>query len=214
MASGGLQGEELFEVFDEANERSLGLVPRSEVHRRGLLHRSVNVFLVLLPHDDLAADAIGGMSEDPLVLLQKRAANKDIAPGEWDLSVGEHLQPHERFISAAVRGVLEELGLHVEETAMHALHAPAPFFLDLPDKGVHDHEYQAAFVTFVTVPPKMALQESEVADVRWVKLSTLIRAWQGETKDDDVAMVLTPWFRNELALLSKTNLSALRRPPI
>ena len=87
--------EELFETYD-AKGQALGLVPRSEVHRRGLWHRAVNVFLF---------DATGAL------YLQRRADTKDVAPGLWDLSAAEHLIPGETYADGALRGLAEELGV-------------------------------------------------------------------------------------------------------
>lgn len=66
------QQEEHFEIFDSENKECLGQLPRSEVHRTGKLHRSVNVIL------------INNQNE---ILLQLRAANKVVCPSKWDLSV-------------------------------------------------------------------------------------------------------------------------------
>ncbi|HET6345863.1 MAG TPA: NUDIX domain-containing protein, partial [Myxococcota bacterium] len=88
-------GEEIFDVFDE-NNRPVGRVPRSEAHRRGLYHRSVHVLL------------FNGTGE---LLLQRRALDKDVCPGLWDLSCGEHLQAGETYEAGARRGLQEELGI-------------------------------------------------------------------------------------------------------
>jgi isopentenyldiphosphate isomerase len=86
-----LSAVELFETFDD-DGRPQGLVPRNEVHRRGLWHRASNVFLFDRDGCRFAA-ALGA---------QRRVANA------WDLSVGEHLQPGETFEQAAHRGLAEE----------------------------------------------------------------------------------------------------------
>jgi isopentenyldiphosphate isomerase len=88
--------EELYDVYDEAGRR-LGRAPRAEVHRNpGLIHRAVHV-LVFNRRGEL--------------LLQKRAATKDIEPGRWDTSVGGHLDAGEEWLAAAGREMQEELGV-------------------------------------------------------------------------------------------------------
>ena len=87
--------EEQFEVFDEQGN-SCGLVNRSEVHRQGLWHKSVQVFVFNNTGD---------------LLIQKRSADKDIYPDRWDGSVGEHLLPGEADVDGALRGLCEELGI-------------------------------------------------------------------------------------------------------
>lgn len=90
--------EELLQLVD-AEDRPVGVAARAEVHRRGLLHRAVNVVVV---------DARGR------VFLQRRAAAKAVAPLAWDVSASEHLAPGEPWTDAARRGVREELGVEVD----------------------------------------------------------------------------------------------------
>jgi len=45
------------------------------------------------------------------LLLQKRSANKDVAPGKWDTSVGGHVAPAESLLVAARREMQEEIGI-------------------------------------------------------------------------------------------------------
>ena len=86
------------EIFDVVNERDevVGQLPRSEVHRRGLLHRAVHV---------LVFNARGQ------VFLQKRSMKKDSHPGVWDSSASGHVDSGEDYDPCAVREVWEEIGL-------------------------------------------------------------------------------------------------------
>lgn len=63
---------ERFEVFDETGN-PLGLAPRSACHGNPrLVHRTAHVVVT---------------HPDGRLLLQKRAATKDIQPGKWDTAV-------------------------------------------------------------------------------------------------------------------------------
>ena len=163
---------ELFETFDAAGRR-LGLVPRHEVHARGLWHRSVHVFL---------------FRSDGTLCIQRRAPNKDIYPGRWDLTVGEHLQPGEDYAAAAHRGLREELGIAAVE--LTPLGGERPFRCDLPERGIADHELQAAFrgVFDGALEPDGV----EVAAVRSIGAAEL-HAWVARAPAD-----FTPWFLHEL----------------
>ena len=88
------------EIFDVVNERDevIGQSTRREVHARGLRHRAVHV---------LVFDS-GGR-----VFLQKRSMAKDSAPGCWDSSCSGHLDAGEDYVSAAVRELVEEIGLRI-----------------------------------------------------------------------------------------------------
>jgi isopentenyldiphosphate isomerase len=78
--------------------------PRSEVHRRGLLHRAIHV---------LVFNSRGG------IFLQKRSLTKDREPGKWDSSSSGHVDSGENYDACAVRELREEIGLIVPKTPEH-----------------------------------------------------------------------------------------------
>jgi isopentenyldiphosphate isomerase len=94
---------EIFEIFD-AEGHLIGVEKRSIVHRLGLWHRSVDVFVFC--HSE---------KNELCLVLQKRSAEKVVCPQNWDLSCAEHLSMGEEYIDGAVRGLKEELGLVVEK---------------------------------------------------------------------------------------------------
>ena len=88
--------EEQLEIVDERGN-VIGLARRSEIHANpSLIHRVVHA-LVFSPEGEL--------------LLQKRSRNKDVAPGEWDTSVGGHAGVGEEPSLAVEREMEEELGI-------------------------------------------------------------------------------------------------------
>jgi isopentenyl-diphosphate delta-isomerase type 1 len=161
--------EEMFETFDDEG-RPTGLVPRSRVHREGLWHRAANVFL---------------FRSDGRLLIQRRQPDKDVWPGAWDLSVGEHLKPGESYESAASRGLSEELG--VEGVSLEALGGVARSRVEVPQAGVRDYElqrsYRAVFDGPITADP------GEVAETRLIELRELAAAFAARPEE------FTPWFR-------------------
>ena len=88
------------EIFDVVNERDevVGRAPRREVHRAGLMHRAIHVFVF---------NARGE------IFLQKRSMSKDSSPGLWDSSASGHLDSGEDYDACAVRELREEIGLVV-----------------------------------------------------------------------------------------------------
>jgi isopentenyl-diphosphate Delta-isomerase len=86
---------ELFETFDDHGKLK-GEVPRQTVHKQGLWHKSAQVFV---------------FNSQGELLLAQRAVDKDLYANLWDYSVGEHLKPGETHVTAAYRGLLEELGI-------------------------------------------------------------------------------------------------------
>ena len=89
---------ELVDVVDE-EDRPIGVLPLSEVHRQGLYHRSVRVAIF---------DRAGR------VYLQKRSSAKELYPGRLDLSATGHVRAGESREAAALRELHEELGLKAE----------------------------------------------------------------------------------------------------
>ncbi|MFH1636690.1 MAG: NUDIX domain-containing protein [Chloroflexota bacterium] len=87
--------EEYFDIVNENNE-IIGQELRRIVHRTGLWHPGVHVFL---------------FTPDGRLLIQKRSQTRDTFPGTLDCSVSEHLKPGELYLAAAVRGLREELGV-------------------------------------------------------------------------------------------------------
>lgn len=165
--------EELFETFDDHGKPG-GLVPRTRVHREGLWHRAANVFL---------------FRSDGRLLIQRRQPDKDVWPGAWDLSVGEHLKPGENYEQAALRGLSEELG--VEGVSVQALGGVAQSRVEVPQAAVRDYELQQSFRAVFDGP--VSLDPGEVAETRMIDLRELAAAFADRPED------FTPWFRARAA---------------
>lgn len=90
--------KEPIEVVDEQC-KTLGILPRGEVHAKGLFHRAVHVFL---------------FNPKGEIYLQKRAYDREENPGLWSSSASGHIKAGEALYSAAKRELLEELGLKVK----------------------------------------------------------------------------------------------------
>jgi isopentenyl-diphosphate delta-isomerase len=167
-----LTAVELFATYDD-DGRPLGLVPRNEVHRRGLWHKASNVLL---------------FDRADRLYLQLRSAAKDVWPNAWDVSVGEHLQPGETFEQAAHRGLAEELA--IRGVALQPLGGVVRGCLEIPEFGIKDCELQQSFRGIYD--GAYTIDPSEVADVRRVSLRDL--AAEIATTPD----AFTPWLRSRL----------------
>ena len=167
---------ELFETFDDAGNPT-GLVPRADVHRLGLWHRSAQVFL---------------FTAQGRLIVHERAAQKDLYASQWDHSVGEHLQPGESFAQGAARGLREEYGLRgviLEPLGSERRQAHRD-----PAGCWHDREIQHAYRA-TWQPAKhgeLTPQASEIQAVEFVAFADL-PAWMRAK-----AGRLTPWFEEDL----------------
>jgi isopentenyldiphosphate isomerase len=88
-----VMAEELFDIYDDQGTH-IGVKPRGEVHRDGDWHKSMHLWII---------------SSDGMLVMQRRADDKDSCPGMFDASVGGHLVAGEKLVDA-LREADEELG--------------------------------------------------------------------------------------------------------
>jgi isopentenyldiphosphate isomerase len=99
---------------------------RSAVHRDGDLHRTLHLWIV------------SGQN----VLLQRRAAGKDLEPGKLDVTVGGHFGAGET-LAEVLREAREELGVEVTPGALEYL---GTFRATRHYPGVTDDELQESYL--------------------------------------------------------------------
>ena len=87
---------ELIDVLDENGMFTGEVLPRTEVHKRGLWHRAIVVAIV---------------NEKNEVLLQQRSEKKEKNAGMWDISVAGHISAGQDSLSAAAREINEEVSV-------------------------------------------------------------------------------------------------------
>jgi isopentenyl-diphosphate delta-isomerase len=92
--------QEILEVFDR-HDRLIGQATRGAIHRYGLRHRSVHIFVF---------DDVGRL------YLQLRREHKDRYPRHWDTSAAGHVSPGESYAAAAARELAEELRIREKVT--------------------------------------------------------------------------------------------------
>ena len=95
--------KELLDIVDEAGE-SIGVADRERIHREGLLHRIIHVWL-LTPNGEL--------------IFQRRSKEKDTWPDKLDATVGGHVDLHQDFETAALRELKEETGIVAQPADLH-----------------------------------------------------------------------------------------------
>lgn len=126
-------GEEIFDVVDE-HDTVIGQAPRSEVHRRNLLHRACHIF-VLNTRGEL--------------LIHLRSATKDQYPSIYTSSASGHLETGETYEHSAKRELQEELGLT----------SPIEYLVTLPGGPEMAFEFSALFRTVTDEVPDFDPEE-------------------------------------------------------
>ncbi|SOH95111.1 isopentenyl-diphosphate delta-isomerase [Monaibacterium marinum] len=148
-------------------------VEKLEVHKRGLRHLAVSVFLTN-----------GGK-----ILLQRRALGKYHTPGLWANTCCTHPAWGEAAMDCATRRLDEELGIQSPELT-HVKNVE--YRADVGNELV-EHEVVDIFTGHAPMDLKMRLNPSEVMETRWVSLRDL---------NEDIATEpekYSPWLRIYLA---------------
>ncbi len=164
--------EEFFDVVDE-NNKVIGREKRSIVHKKGLWHRAVYVFL---------------FSRRNEIFIQKRAASKDVCPGLWDLSVAEHLKCGESYEKAAERGMKEELNIRAAD-----LKKIGELRFMLKDKEITEREFNSVYMAGFA--GKIKLDKNEVQKGRWIKKQNLLDEMKKHPER------FTPWIKQAVKFL-------------
>lgn len=153
---------ELIDVLDENGIKTGQILPRDEVHKKGLWHRIIVVAIV---------------NENNEILLQQRSHNKDKNPDMWDISITGHLSAGQDSLSAAAREINEEVSVNLgysidikdfrymfsfrKEQFVNENHIDKQFYdlFILRKNGLSEND--------------IVFQESEVQKVKFVTLSEL-----------------------------------------
>ncbi len=144
-------------------------VEKLEVHRLGLRHKAVSVFVM----------------SGERVLIQKRAATKYHTPGLWANTCCTHPRWDEEPIDCAVRRLDEELGIR----GLYPAHRDRVEYRADVGKGLIEHELVDIFLADAPADLRVVPNPEEVSDVRWIDLYDLaaeVGRWPEK---------FTPWLR-------------------
>ena len=92
------QEDELLDVVDD-KDNVLGFTTRGRIHREGLFHRAVHIFL---------------FNDSGEIYVQRRSKSKDRYPFKLDSSAAGHVETGESYLETAKRELLEELGIETD----------------------------------------------------------------------------------------------------
>ena len=140
---------EKWDVLDEYGHRTGRTVLRGQGKLKpGEYHLVVHIWIV---------------SDNGKFLLQRRADDKKLVPGEWAATGGAAISG-EDSATAAKRELFEELGITAEENN----------FIKLCRFKRRNSLLDVWIATFNSNPSDLKLQESEVAEVKWVTPTELL----------------------------------------
>lgn len=128
-------------------------VEKLKVHRKGLRHKAVSVFVM----------------DGDKVLVQQRALGKYHTPGLWANTCCTHPEWDEAPEACATRRLREELGI----TGLQPVHRDRVEYRAEVGNGLIEHELVDIFVAERTPQMTLAPNPDEVMAVRWLTLDAL-----------------------------------------
>ncbi len=135
------------------DEGTLRPVDKMEVHRRGLKHKAISVFV----------------TEGDRVLIQRRALGKYHTPGLWTNTCCTHPHWGESDSDCATRRLEEELGI----TGLSLTHVGEIEYRADVGHGLIEHEVVQVFTARAMPDLPVAPDPQEVVDTDWINLSAL-----------------------------------------
>ncbi|MCF1710024.1 isopentenyl-diphosphate delta-isomerase [Tabrizicola sp. J26] len=148
-------------------------VDKIEVHRRGLRHPAISVFV----------------TRGRQILLQRRADSKYHTPGLWTNTCCTHPHWDETAVDCATRRLREELGI---EGLVPVLSETVEYRADVGG-GLTEHEVVDILLAEAGPDLQVVPVPDEVQDTRWIDLEGLAR------EIADAPERFTPWLRIYLA---------------
>lgn len=159
---------ELVDVVND-DDRAIATVTRAEMRANNLQHRAVSIAV---------------LGTDGRLLVHRRALNKDVWPGMWDLAAGGVVGAGESYEAAAARELEEELGIVVDVWQPLGEGRFADDSVKLIGRGfiaVHDGPFR-----FI---------DGEIEEVRWVDRDQLNVLLASEKFVPDNLALLLPLLR-------------------
>ncbi|SFS69144.1 NUDIX hydrolase [Lutibacter maritimus] len=151
--------DEYIDILNDNGEISGKTCLKSEAHKKGLFHQSVHIWIV---------------DYEKNVLIQKRAASKDVFPNLWDVSVAGHISAGEQPEISAIREIEEEIGLSVSKDELQYIGTSKKKIIhkiDLIDNELHHIYICRINFNFDT----LRIQREEVSEIKTIELSNLIK---------------------------------------
>lgn len=148
---------EYFDIIDEDGNITGEVVERAEVHKKGLCHKSIFIWI---------------MNSRNELLIQKRSATKDNDPNMWTISVTGHLSQGENSINGALKELKEEIGIFVDKRDLQYLFTVKEYKEYRPD--YIDNELVDVFIVKKDIDIKnLKIQKEEVSDVKFIQYEEL-----------------------------------------
>ena len=138
-------------IIVDKNDNQIGLMPKLDAHKKGILHRAFSVFV---------------LNNNNEIMLQKRAYNKYHSGGLWTNTCCSHQREGENSIEAGKRRLLEEMGFETELKIITSFIYKVEF-----ENGLTEHELDYLLIGKFLKSP--VINKQEVADWKWMKIELI-----------------------------------------
>ena len=138
-------------ILVDNNDNQIGLMPKLEAHKKGVLHRAFSVFI---------------FNNDGELMLQRRALTKYHSPGLWTNTCCSHQKDGETNIISGKRRLNEEMGFDTELFEKTSFIYKAKF-----DNGLTEHEFDHILVGSYNHSP--IINFTEVDSWKWVSMENV-----------------------------------------
>ena len=152
---------ELLDVVDENNNLTGKQEGREIVHRDGLWHREVVIWI---------------MNENGEILLQKRSATKKSNPNKWGVTAG-HIDAGEEALEVAKRETLEEIGLELKDDDLEFL------FLEKSERKNNNHFKYMYYVRTNKKISEFIIQKEELSELKYISLEEFENVIERQDKE-------------------------------
>ena len=149
------------------NDEEIGLFDKMKVHRDGMLHRAVSVFI---------------FNKEGKWLIQRRAEQKYHSASLWSNTACSHPVKGETTLESAEMRLTEEMGLKVSLEKLFSFHYKAEF-----ENGLIENELDHVFIGHTEEAP--IINPEEVSEYRWMTTFEL------EKEIEERPECFTVWFK-------------------
>lgn len=157
--------EQVILVNDQDDQ--IGLMPKMEAHKKGVLHRAFSVFIFNSKNE---------------LMLQQRAAHKYHSPLLWTNTCCSHQRDGETNIEAGTRRLSEEMGFTTALKEVTSFIYKAPF-----DNGLTEHEFDHVMTGFYEIDP--VINKEEVEAWKWMPVEAV------KSDIESNPEIYTAWFK-------------------
>ena len=179
---------EKFDILNDRGEFTGEVKTRDEVHKQGLWHRAVVLFVI----NDLDE-----------VLLQKRSSTKKMWPNLWDITAGGHVLTNEFGYEAIIRETKEEINLDLKREDLTFIGCTISKNIN---NGLIDNHFNEFYVVHKNIDINtLTIDANEVSALKWISKDELITKIHNNYEDITSKQGCWECLEKYFSIISKTN---------